>query len=95
VFLTLFYTLLDGEPLTLKKNTAKQYFIFKRRGLVSSFYIHVSGSDLYIPRIGLIWNLYFPVLHERTLGSTAGAERRAGNWQRLAAVPCPPLLSCG
>ncbi len=45
---------------------------------------------------GLIWNLYFPVLRERTLGSTAvGAEKRAGNWQRLAAVPCPPLLSCG
>jgi hypothetical protein len=44
----------------------------------------------YIPRTGLIWNLYFPVLHERTLGLTACAERRAG----LAAVPFPLLHSC-
>jgi hypothetical protein len=43
------------------------------------FYIHVSGSYLYIPTIVLIWNLYLTVLHERTLGSTSGAKRRAGN----------------
>jgi hypothetical protein len=29
----------------------------KLRGHVSNFYIHVSGIDLYIPTIGLIWNL--------------------------------------
>jgi hypothetical protein len=28
-------------------------------GLVPNFYIHVSGSDLYIPTIGLISNFYF------------------------------------
>ncbi len=50
----------------------------KLRGLVPSFYIHVSGSDLHIPTIGLIWNLYFPALCDRALSSTAGAERRAG-----------------
>jgi hypothetical protein len=59
-------------------------------GLSPNFHIHVSVSDLYIPRTGLIWNLYFPVLHERTLGSTACAERRAG----LAAVPFPLLHFC-
>jgi hypothetical protein len=48
-------------------------------GLVSSFFIHVSGSNLYIPMMSLIWNLYFPVLGERTFGSPAGAERRTGN----------------
>jgi hypothetical protein len=32
----------------------------KLRGLVPNFYIHVSGSGLYIPTIGLIWNLYYP-----------------------------------
>jgi hypothetical protein len=51
----------------------------KLRVLISNFYIHVSGTDLYIPTIGFILNLYFPVYRERTLGSTAGAERRAGN----------------
>jgi hypothetical protein len=29
----------------------------KLRCLVTNFYIHVSGSDFYIPTIGLIWNL--------------------------------------
>jgi hypothetical protein len=29
--------------------------------------------------IGLIWNLYFLVLLEITLGSAAGVEKRAGN----------------
>ncbi len=43
----------------------------KLLGLDPNFYIHVSGSNLCFPMIGLIWNLYFPVLHERTLGSTA------------------------
>ncbi len=67
----------------------------KLRGLVPSFYIHVSGINLYIPTTGLILNLYFPVLLQRTLGSTTGADRRAGNCgkQGLAAVPCPPLRS--
>jgi hypothetical protein len=40
----------------------------KLHGLVPNFYIHVSGSNLFISMIGLIWNLYFPLLCERTLG---------------------------
>jgi hypothetical protein len=39
----------------------------KLRGLVSNFYIHVFGCDLYVPTIGLILNLYFTVLPVRTL----------------------------
>ncbi len=35
--------------------------------LVPNFYIHESRSNLYIPTIGLIWDLYFPVLCERYL----------------------------
>jgi hypothetical protein len=70
----------------------------KLHGLIPKFYIHIPGSDLYIPIMGLIWNLYFPVLHERLLGSTAGAKIRAGNF-RLAgfggAVTCLPHRSCG
>ncbi len=56
----------------------------------------LSVSDLHIPMISLIWNLYFPVLHERTLGSTAGVVRRTGNCLRLvvgsSSLPSPPLL---
>ncbi len=49
----------------------------KLSGLVPNVYIHVSGSDLYlyIPTIGLIWNICFPVLSERTLSSNAGGKR--------------------
>jgi hypothetical protein len=62
----------------------------KLRGLVPNFYIHISGSDLYIPTMGLIWNLFFPALRERTLGSTAGAEKRAGNcYQALVSSNSP------
>jgi hypothetical protein len=58
--------------------------------------LHVSDSDLYFPTMGFICNLYFPVLIERTVGSTAEAEKRAGNC-RLALVcgsylPSPLLL---
>ncbi len=54
----------------------------KLRGLVPIFNIHVSGIDLYIPTISLIWNLDFPVLRKRTLCSNAGAERRAVNYRQ-------------
>jgi hypothetical protein len=74
----------------------------KLRSLVPNFNIHVSGNNLYIPTIGLILNLYFPFLHERTLGSTAGGERRAGNFSQAEVggkfptqVPCPSFRSCG
>ncbi len=67
----------------------------KLQGLVPNFYIHVSGSDLYIPMTCLIWNICFPVLHERTLSSTTGGMRRAGKGtaakQMLGTVPCPLL----
>jgi hypothetical protein len=56
----------------------------KQRSLAPNFYIRISGSYLYIPTIDLIWNLYFPALRERTLSSTAGAERRAGNCRQAA-----------
>jgi hypothetical protein len=66
------------------------------RGLSPNFHIRVSVSYLYIPRIALIWNHYFPVLHERTLGSTAGAEGRAGNCRQPllggSFLPFSPLL---
>jgi hypothetical protein len=69
----------------------------KLRGLITNFYIHVSRSDLYIPTISLIWNLYFPILGERTLGSTAEVERRAGNCRQAgvggSSLASPPLLS--
>jgi hypothetical protein len=37
---------------------SKQIFPeIKLRGLILYFYIYVAGSNLYIPMIGLIWNL--------------------------------------
>jgi hypothetical protein len=57
---------------TLTENLKHIFPEMKLRGLIPNFYIHVYRSDLYIPTIGYIWNLYFPVLRERTLGSTAG-----------------------
>jgi hypothetical protein len=68
----------------------------KLHGLISNFYIHASGSDLYIPTMGLIWNLYFPVLSDRTLGSTTGEERRVGTSRQAevggSSLPSPRLL---
>jgi hypothetical protein len=62
----------------------------------SQFLQHVAESDLYIPTISLIWNLYFPALLDRTLCSTAGAERRAGNCRQAvdgsSSLPSPSLL---
>jgi hypothetical protein len=71
------------NPLNLltqcSENSKHIFPEMKLRNLVPNFYIHVSGSDLNIPMISLIWNLYFLVLRERTLGSAAGVEKRAGN----------------
>ncbi len=70
----------------------------KLRDLVPSFYIHISGSNLYIPTIGLNLNLYFPVLRGRVLGSTTGAEikagtcRQAGGWRQFHALPSSPVV---
>ncbi len=68
----------------------------KLRGLIPNYYIHVSGTDLYFPAIGFIWNLYFPVLRERNLSSNAGVERRAGNCCQAAvagsSLTSPPPL---
>jgi hypothetical protein len=70
-------------------------------GFVPNISIHVSGSDLSIPKIGLIWNLYFLVLREITLGSTAGVERRArelppsSGWWQFSALPSAPAVEPG
>ncbi len=48
--------------------------------------------------ISLIVNLYFPLLRKRTLGSTAGAERRPSCCQAVvgsSSLPSPPLLRLG
>jgi len=41
-------------------------------------------------------NVYFPLLHERTLSSTPGAESKAGNWRQAevggSSLPSPLLL---
>jgi hypothetical protein len=46
----------------------------KLRGPIPNFYIHESGSDLYISMIGLIWNLYFPVLQLNGRSGEKGRE---------------------
>ncbi len=71
----------------------------KQRGLVTNSYIHISGSDLYIPKMGLIWNICFPLLYCMRELSAQPHERREGQGtaakQWLVAVPCPPFPSCG
>jgi hypothetical protein len=84
-----------ADPLLHCAENSKHIFPeTKLRGLVPNFYIHVPGSDFYIPMIGLIWNLYFPVVRERTLGSTE--ERRVGQVtatkQRLVAPAVEPRV---
>ncbi len=59
----------------------------KLRPLVPNFYIHVSRSDLYIPTIGLIWNLCFLVLCERELWAQPQEQREGqGSAPRPQAV---------
>jgi hypothetical protein len=50
-------------------------------GLILKVYIYVSGSGLYIPMVDLIWNLYFPVLLERSSG-----------WRQFPALPSAPAV---
>ncbi len=56
------------------------------------------GTIYIFPTVGLILNIYNPSLHERTLGSTAGAERRAGNCRqaevssKFPALPSAPAV---
>jgi hypothetical protein len=68
----------------------------KLRGLVTNFYMHVSGSDLYIPTVGLIWNLYFPVLHKITLNHRSGEKGRellpSSGWRQFPALPSAPRV---
>ncbi len=84
------------QDQTLYQNLKHIFPEMKLRGLVPNFYILVSGSDLYIPTIGLIWNLCFHVLQERALSSTTGAERRAGNFRQAvvggSSLPYSKLL---
>ncbi len=69
----------------------------KMRCLVPSFYIHVYGSDLYIPTTGLIWNLYFLYCVRELLAQPR--EQREGQGtavkQLVVAVSCPALRSWG
>jgi hypothetical protein len=58
----------EGGELVVPHRTENSKYILlemKLRGLVLNFYNHVSGSDLYIPTIGLIWNLVFPAEEPR------------------------------
>jgi hypothetical protein len=73
---------LDMPAVHCTENSKHIFPEMKLSGLVPNFYIHVSGSNLYIPNISLILNLYFPLLRERDSGST---NRRAGNC-RVAVV---------
>jgi hypothetical protein len=57
----------------------------KLRGLVPFFTITNLGAIYIFPQFGLIWNLYFPLLGESTLGSTAEGQGTAAK-QRLVAV---------
>jgi hypothetical protein len=51
---------------------------------------------IYIPTVGLIWNLYFFELHERTLGSTGRNGEKGRNCRQAgdagSSLPFPPLL---
>ncbi len=68
----------------------------KLNGLYPNFYIHVSGSDLYIPT-SILSGISIFLYCVREL-SAQPQEQREGQGtaaiQWLAAVPCPPLRSC-
>ncbi len=68
----------------------------KLHSLNPNFYIHVSGSDLYIPTIGLI-SLYSCIAWENSqLNRMSGGEGREQLLTHcLAAVPYLSLRSCG
>ncbi len=61
-----------------------------------STFMYLEATYMYIPTIGHIWNLYFPVLLERILGSAAGMKRRVRNCRQAelgdSSLPSPPLL---
>jgi hypothetical protein len=71
----------------------------KLHGLAPHFYIHVSGNELCIPMIGLIWNLYFPEQYCMRELSAQLQELREGQgtaaklW--LVTIPCHPIESWG
>jgi hypothetical protein len=70
----------------------------KLHGLVQNFYIHVSGSDLYIPIICPIWNHYFSLLRERTLFAQLQEQRegkellQSSGWRQFPALPSAPAV---
>jgi hypothetical protein len=54
------------------------------------------GAIYIFPRSVVIWSLYFPLLHDRTLGSThrsreKGRELPPSRGWPLSAIPCSPL----
>ncbi len=50
----------------------------KLHGLVPNFYLDISGSNLYIPMIGLISYIYFPVQYCMRELSAQPQYRREG-----------------
>jgi len=72
----------------------------KIHGLVPYFYHDISGSNLYIPMIGLIWYLYFLeqycirelLAQQQELREGRELPPSSGWWQFPA---CPPIRSCG
>ncbi len=64
----------------------------KLRGLVPTFSIHVSGSDLYIPMIGLIWNLYFLLGFNRRRVEKGRELPPSSGWRQFPALPSAPVV---
>jgi hypothetical protein len=68
----------------------------KLQGVIPNFYIHVSGSNLYIPKIGLIGiSIFLYCMKEHWPQQLEGMEGQGTDAKQiLAAVPCPSLCSC-
>jgi hypothetical protein len=85
----------ESETILINQNIFPE---MKLRDLLPNFYIHVTGSDLFIPKICLIWTLYFPLLHERTLGSTHRSREKGRElppirgWRQFPALPSAPAV---
>jgi hypothetical protein len=67
------------------------------RNETALFYIHVSWSDLYNLTMGLICNLYFTVLHERTLlNCRSGKKGRelapSTGWRQFPVLSSAPAV---
>ncbi len=95
----LYHTVHNGTTRHCAENLKHIFPEMKQRGLVPTIYIHISGNNLYIPKIGLIWNIYFPALHQENsqrnhMSGEKGRERppSIGKCQ-FPALPYPPVSS--